>query len=71
MKQIVLKLTQKQLCDIRKFVEDNGYVFGCGKNFWLVSEPVIGEFREHFNIILLTYKEGITINNAIKKLRRF
>jgi len=67
MKTLRLKLTKKQIYDIREFVSET-YPEGCGKKFWLLAEPFITEFNEKLKIALLTEKEGYEINKVFKKL---
>ena len=66
---MILKLTNKLLYDIRKIVEESGYPANCGKNFWLIS-PVITEFHEKLDVVVLTEKEGYEILRVIKRLQR-
>ena len=64
---MILKLTNKQLYDIRKFVEESGYPANCGKNFWLIS-PVITEFEEKLDVVVLKEKEGYKLNKVISEM---
>ena len=71
MKCLRLKLTNKQLYDIRKFVSDNGFPEGCsvnGKHFGLISQPFINDFRERLDIVFLTEKEFNILDKIIKKM---
>ena len=67
MKRMILKLTNKQLYDIRKFVEESGYPAHCGKHFWLIS-PVITEFQEKLDVVVLTEKEGYKVKKVISEM---
>jgi len=69
MKRIILKLTNKQLYNIRKFIEESGYPAGCGKHFWLVS-PVITEFEDKLDVVVLTEKEGYRLQKVIRELMK-
>ena len=72
-KKLTIKLTKKQIYQIREFVDKNGYQEGCGKQFCLLTQPIIKDFDEHLDVLLFSDANGLKIYNFItkRKNRRF
>ena len=68
--KLILKLTKRQTYLIREYVAKNGYEENSGKNFWLISQPIIRDFEERLDILLLTKAEGNKINKVFNILNR-
>ena len=69
MKKIEIELTKRQIYKIREFIHNNGYLERSGKHFYLLTEPVIADFREKLKIILLTEKQGIELQKVFEKMK--
>ncbi len=67
-KKIIIPITKKQTYLIREYVAKNGYKEHCGKNFWLIAQPVINDFRERMDILLLTKTDGIKLQRFMRKM---
>lgn len=67
-KKIIIPITQKQTCLIREYVAKNGYKKHSGKRFYLIAQPVVRDFNERLDIILLNEAEGDKLQKVFKKM---
>jgi len=67
---LTISLTKRQIYQIREYVTKNGYEENCGKEFWLIMQPVVREFRERLEVLLLTKTQGRKLEKVFKQIRR-
>ena len=68
-KKLTLPLTKKQIYKIREFVVENGYNENCGKPFYLLVQPMVRDFNEKLDVLLLTVTQGDKLYKIFKKMK--
>ena len=72
MKLLEIHLTKKQIYQIREYASKNGYPEGCGlqgKHFYLLTQPIVKDWEQRLDVILLSEKQGKKLKAVMETIR--